>query len=188
VLIPLTAAAVDALPERYRELEERAGSVLEEQPVAASRRTLERRLDLRYAGQEHALAVTVDMGDTAEDIRQRFARAHEEHYGHHLDAPVEIVTVRLRAIGRTDKPRLEPLPPGPAGAAAATPIGHRQAYDVATGRVAEFRVFDRRHLVPGLRLDGPALVVEGTATLAMHSDQALTIDPYGHIIIRRMAR
>lgn len=185
VLIPLTASAVNTLPETYRELEKGARSVLEEQYVAASRQTLERRLDLRYAGQEHALAVTMGAGDTAEDIQHRFARAHEEHYGHHLDAPVEIVTVRLRAIGRTDKPRLEPLPPAPEGAASAIPIERRQAYDVATGRVTEFRVFDRHYLSPGLHLDGPALVVEGTATLAMHADQALTIDPYGHIIIRR---
>jgi N-methylhydantoinase A len=185
VLTLLTQASVDALPESFQELEHNAHAVLEEQRVEAPERILEHRLDLRYVGQEHTLAITIDGIDAAAEIRRRFDRAHLERYGHQLDAPVEVVTLRLRAIGRTEKPLVERLPSASETAIWPAPVGRRQAYDFATGHLTAFSVVDRRRLSPGTQLAGPTIVVEGTSTLVIHSDQRLEVDPYGHLILQR---
>ena len=185
VLVQLSQDTVHALPASFQELEQRAHAVLEEQRIAPSDRALDYRLDLRYTGQEHALTVTVDLTEAAETIAARFSRVHAERYGHHLDAPVEIVTLRLRAIGRAAKPRMRPLPRVEM-LQPPRPIERRPAYDFANASVLEFAVFDRSHLHPGLSLSGPAIVVEGTSTLVVHADQALTVDAYGHLIMRRI--
>ena len=51
--------------------------------------------------------------------------------------------------------------------------------------MTEFAVHDRTRLSPGDRVAGPAIVVEGTCTVIVSTDQALTVDPYGHLIVQR---
>ena len=183
VLTILGREAVDALEAEYRELESLAAGVLAEQGVGEADRTLQHRLDLRYLGQEHTLAVPVDGITSTEEIRQRFERAHRERYGHSLDARVQILNLRLRAIGRTDKPALEPL--SPRAHRETTLVGTREAYDFATDSMTEFAVHDRTRLSAGDRVPGPAIVVEGTCTVIVSSDKSLTVDPFGHLIVRR---
>src|SRR5262249_19148685 len=183
VLTILGEEAVDALAGQYRELEGLAEGVLAEQGVDEADRTLQHRLDLRYLGQEHTLAVPVDGIASAEEIRERFEQAHRERYGHSLDARVQILNLRLRAIGRTAKPALEPLQPGEQQGTSL--VSTRDAYDFASDSMTEFAVHDRTRLDPGTRVRGPAIVVEGTCTVIVSSGQALTVDPYGHLIVRR---
>jgi N-methylhydantoinase A len=183
VLTILSQEAVDALAEEYSELESLAERILSEQGVATADRSLQHRLDLRYLGQEHTLAVAVDGLTSADEIRRRFEEAHLERYGHSLDGRVQILNLRLRAIGRTPKPSLEPLEPH---VAATLPVVEtRAAYDFSTDSMTEFAVHDRGRLPPGAHLRGPAIVVEGTCTVIVSSDQMLTVDPYGHLIVRR---
>jgi N-methylhydantoinase A/oxoprolinase/acetone carboxylase beta subunit len=184
VLTILGQEAVDALTGQYRELESLAEGVLAEQAVEEADRTLQHRLDLRYLGQEHTLAVSVDGIASADEIRRRFEEAHRERYGHSLDARVQILNLRLRAIGRTAKPELEPLQPDTQ--CGTSLVGTREAYDFAADSLTEFAVRDRKRLNPGDRVRGPSIVVEGTCTVIVSSDQALTVDPYGHLIVRRV--
>jgi N-methylhydantoinase A len=183
VLTILGQEAVDALAGQYRELESLAQGVLAEQGVEEANRTLQHRLDLRYLGQEHTLAVSVDGVASADEIRRRFAEAHRDRYGHSLDARVQILNLRLRAIGRTAKPALEALQPDTQRGLSL--VGTRDAYDFAAASLREFEVHDRTRLNPGDRVRGPSIVVEGTCTVIVSSDQALTVDPYGHLIVRR---
>src|SRR5205823_5149117 len=126
---------------------------------------------------EHTLAVPVDGLTSADEIRGCFEEAHRERYGHSLDARVQILNLRLRAIGRTAKPSLKPLQQ--AVEPSSSLIETRKAYDFATDAMSAFAVHDRRRLNPGDRLRGPAIAVEGTCTVIVSSDQHLTVDPYG---------
>ncbi|MCC7078221.1 MAG: hydantoinase/oxoprolinase family protein [Acidimicrobiia bacterium] len=54
--------------------------------------------DCRYLGQSHEVRVPIDVTDTAADVADRFAAAHERLNGYVRDgAPVEVVTLRARA-------------------------------------------------------------------------------------------
>jgi len=76
-------------------------------PPSASKKGAERRihLDLRYVGQEFTLSVPVTQKQIrAQDrraIRGAFDRLYERRYAHHSpEEPVEIVNIRLAAIGK----------------------------------------------------------------------------------------
>ena len=72
---------------------------------SASKIRIERRLDLRYAGQAYELSVA-----GSGDFVAAFHRAHEARYGYHdAKRTVEIVNLRVRATGVTDKPGLRKI-------------------------------------------------------------------------------
>ncbi|MEA5446102.1 hydantoinase/oxoprolinase family protein [Gammaproteobacteria bacterium AB-CW1] len=96
ILERLDRLAPEAMRDVYGELEAQARAALEQDGVAASEIDFQRRADLRYQGQSHAL--TLDWGEEGlgpEDFHQ----AHRAAYGHALDMPVELVSLRLSATG-----------------------------------------------------------------------------------------
>src|SRR5437764_6740826 len=82
-------------------------------------------LDLRYVGQEFTLSVPVSLkqlkaGDR-KAIRAAFDALYEHRYAHHSpDEPVEMVNMRLGAIGKRPKLRFPSL-----GKGRGTAISHR---------------------------------------------------------------
>jgi N-methylhydantoinase A len=54
---------------------------------------------VRYAGQGHELDVPCAPGDGGPAIAARFTKSHARRYGFTLDRPVEIVAVRVAAVG-----------------------------------------------------------------------------------------
>jgi N-methylhydantoinase A len=54
---------------------------------------------VRYAGQGHELDVPCAPGDGGPAIAARFTKSHARRYGFTLDRPVEIVAVRVAALG-----------------------------------------------------------------------------------------
>ncbi len=81
--------------------------------VPAARQRIEMRLDCRYLKQYHEVSVTVPLAAIAQRDTQAIADAFQaEHlrlYGYALqpqEAAVEIINVRLQAIGATERPGL----------------------------------------------------------------------------------
>lgn len=183
VLEPLDSEGVAAVAPGFADLLAQGEEILALQGVKPDDRRLHRRLDIRYRGQEHALPVDLHDGDTVDDIMTRFSAAHRSRYGHVMPEPGQIVTLRVRAVGHVDKPALAELEAG----TPAEPVGHRKAYDFATGTWSDFAVYERTSLRPGQRRRGPAIVNEGTSTTALFSDQEFTVDPYGHLFVTTSA-
>ena len=179
VLRPLDDTVLAELAGTFEELERQGDEVLAAQGVEPGDRTLIRRYDLRYRGQEHTLAVEAGPDDDAQTLLARFHALHRARFGHELPEPGEILTIRVRAVGRLPKPPLVPLPAG--DGTPPVPSRHRDAYDVATGRMGPFAVYHRAALAPGHSVPGPAVVEEGTSTTVIFSDQVLTVDAYGQL-------
>jgi N-methylhydantoinase A len=161
---------------------EEALASLAEQGVDPADMTLEKQLELRYLGQEHTLALTVDGALDAEQIRDDFNALHRARYGHAMENKVQILTTRVRGIGRTQRPELEVSAFGDGDPVAAL-VKHREAYDFGTRDMAQFAVYDRSRLRPGDAFSGPALVDEGTSTTVVHSGQRVTVEGHGYLLI-----
>ncbi|MPZ27644.1 MAG: hydantoinase/oxoprolinase family protein [Micromonosporaceae bacterium] len=183
VLAELSAAAVGDLADRFREVEAEAAASLAAQGVPEQRAVLERQLELRYLGQEHSMVVTVGQDLAAEPIRRSFEELHRARYGHAMDNQLQVLNLRVRAIGRTDRPELVRHPAGDGDPARAL-LTHREAYDFGARAVVRFAVYDRAKLAPGDRFTGPALVDEGTATTVVPGGVAVDVDGYGQLLIR----
>ena len=57
-------------------------------------------LDCRYVGQGYELRVPLPAGASTTEALEEFHRLHEQEYGHAFRDPIEIVNLRVTAIGR----------------------------------------------------------------------------------------
>lgn len=140
-------------------------------------------LDLRYVGQEHSVTLPVeDTFDAAEVVRLKaaFDAAHERAYGHTMPDPIEMVAVRLSAIGKADPPSLPKLPRREGHVV--TPTGSRMVVQEDGSRV-EYSVYHRDDFSHGDVIPGPAVINEHTATTVLHGQDSATVGAYGEIVI-----
>ncbi|GAA1017348.1 5-oxoprolinase [Acrocarpospora pleiomorpha] len=179
-LAGLDPAAVDA---SYREMEREAEVLLAAEGFGAESRTLVRSLDVRYAGQEHSVTVSfpAEAGDMAEAVEASFARLHERQYGHTMDDPIEVTTLRLRAVGSVDKPALPLIAERTAGAL--SPEGTRAVYVSDDRPEVRYDLYTRESLLAGDVIEGPAVIAEHTATTVVHAGDTLRVGPYGELVV-----
>jgi N-methylhydantoinase A len=177
----IDAAEVDGV---WRELEERMLATFADERVAADDVAFVRAADMRYAGQEHAVTVALADGAfdeaTRDEVRARFHDAHERLYGFRLDVAAEFVNFRLTGFGAVRKPPLRRL------AAARDGAREPRSRSVLLEQhgTVEAEVHDRDGLVPGDRLEGPAIVEEAASTTLLLPGQHLTVDEYGNLEVR----
>ena len=185
VLTMLDDAALAQIEGVFAQLETEADQVLAAQSVPPGNRVLLRRLDLRYNGQEHTLSVELREADDTGSVIDRFHRRHVERYGHSLTEEVQILTARVRAIGRLEKPSA--LLGGSQTAATAameSRVGERQAFDFATRESRPFPIYERSLLEAGVEINGPAIIREPTSVTIIHSDQTAVPDGSGNLVVR----
>jgi N-methylhydantoinase A len=179
---------LDDLEAMYGELEAEGRAALEALGIAAGRIDFERAADMRYVGQEHAVAVPVPANVAEEaartSIKRAFDESHQIRFSHSApEEPAELVSLRLSAIGRIDKPPLprieqgEPLPPPAAfrGQRAVTLDGDDHPVSCA--------VYARESLLAGNVVAGPALVEEAASTTLLGVQDRATVDGFGNLVI-----
>jgi N-methylhydantoinase A len=141
-------------------------------------------LDLRYMGQEFTLQVPVTIEQLRKGerkaIRTAFDELYELRYAHHSpDEPVEMVNIRLGAIGKRPKLSFPSLASG----GRAAPSGERAAYFTSAVKPLTAKVYRREDLSAGAEIAGPALIQEhGTTTVLFENDQCRVADS-GELII-----
>ncbi len=185
VLTMLDDAALAQIEGVFAQLETEADQVLTAQSVPPGNRVLLRRLDLRYNGQEHTLSVELRDADDTDSVIDRFHRRHVERYGHSLTEEVQILTARVRAIGRLEKPSALLGGSHTADEAAAkSRVGERQAFDFATRESRPFPIYERSLLEAGVEISGPAIIREPTSVTIIHGDQRAVPDGSGNLVVR----
>lgn len=167
---------------RFAEMEREAAGLLEAEGFDASRRLFHRSVEVRYLGQEHAVAVDLprDASDPRTVINAEFNELHERQYGHVMDDPVELTTLRLVAVGVVDKPSLPKIEARPEGETFERRV--RQVV-LADDAVADYALVARETLLAGDVLEGPAVVTEHTGTTVFHEGDRLEVGAYGELII-----
>jgi len=182
VLLATSDARTSArlLPGFFRPLELEAGRALGDEGFASARIQIERRLDMRYSGQAYELTVP-----SAGDFVAAFHRAHEQRYGYHdVKRAVEIVNVRCRATGITEKPGLARMPRRGGGGVAAS----ETLRCIFHGKPETTRLFAREDLRAGDSFIGPAVISEYSATSLIPRGWSASVDSYGQILLRRTGR
>ncbi|MBL8118363.1 MAG: hypothetical protein JNJ78_12590 [Anaerolineae bacterium] len=139
-------------------------------------------VDMRYRGQAYELGVMLDDGEAA-GLREAFHAAHERAYGHAMrERAVEVVNVRLQAVGLVEKPVLRAAPSPDAQAIEASvkaaQVGVKQGGDGET-----ITLYEREQLPVGAQLTGPALVFQFDSTVYVASGWSALVDGYHNLIL-----
>jgi N-methylhydantoinase A len=181
---PLSGVDLPPLGERLAQMESSLREELARQGAAPGTITAHRLLDLRYLGQSFELRIPWERPERSH-IEQMFHVLHRRHYGFAvLTEPIELVALRVSALGGVGSPPVVQL------AAAADPVeaaGRRRLITDDTGRRLEAPLVERSALYAGHVLEGPALVFDADATtyvpprwsLRVERDANLTLEALG---------
>jgi N-methylhydantoinase A len=172
--VPVEEAAVAELGER------RDGEL--------GKTDIDRYAELRYAGQEHTLEVPVPDPAALADIRAAFERRCLENYSFRLDAPLEVVSVRVsateatREISWTDRAAPGTQPPARTRLVDLDPYGAPQEVPVLiraslSGLAAE-PTGTGQHWI-----SGPCVIEDLAATTLVLPGQVARPDEAGNLIV-----
>lgn len=189
-VVPLSDLTMEDLRGRLEGLASESRQRLVENGIVARATVIERFADLRYLGQEHTVRVRIQEEDLADPsltaLRGRFHAAHEKAYAHALpEQPVELVNLRLSAVGLTQKPEIRDRW-GPSETASSARKGTRKTYFAGDKGPVDCPVYARDALPPGSQLAGPAIIEEWTSTALALPRQRVEVDRYGNIILTRV--
>ena len=177
-------AGLDAweLEAAYLELERQGAELLSEEGIPAERQSFERFADLRYEGQEYALAVSIGPPPGPIDVaamRRRFDELYLTRYGHASpEAPAELVKIGVVATGRIERPSALTPSPEPLST-----WGHRPVVFGADSYDAV--IVPREQLGLGDVVRGPAIIEEATSTTVVPPSWVATLIEGAHISIRQ---
>jgi len=177
---------LSAIEVVWRELEQEADGELAREGVPAERRRFVRLADLRYAKQGFELTLEAPGGalDVAAASRlvETFHAQHERLYTFaERDTQVEIVTLRLRAVGLVDKIALPKI--STAAGSKPQPYERRRVRLDGTSH-PDVPTYRRDALRAGHRITGPAVVDQLDSTSLILPGQAAEVDRHGNLIIR----
>ena len=189
------------LEEEFHGMENRAREELRQEGLPVDRMTAHRFLDARYVGQSFELTIDYPApssrrSDLQRAIANRFYQAHMQRFGYadRMEA-VEIVNLRLKLELEVEKPSprlensLEDTGPQPGQSSSSKSESDASAALIEEAEVV-FRegvlttgLYQRERLMPGNRIDGPALMLQLDTTIVVPPGWGGVVDPFGNLIL-----
>jgi N-methylhydantoinase A len=178
---------MSALENQFQKLEAEGRKALQDSGIPTDQIFFERAADMRYVGQEHAVAVrmptNVGSEEARAEVKRRFDEAHDLRYSHSApEESADIVSLRVSAIGRLNKPQFPQIARGEPTPPANARRGVRSVVFEGTGAV-EAAVYDRAKLLYANVIDGPAIIEEAASTTVVEPGDRVTVNEFGHLIM-----
>ena len=169
VMLPATTP-YEKLVKLIERMDEVGRTDIEAQGFATKHTEIVRELDLRYEGQSYELQVPFEPA-----YAHTFHERHQKTYGYSdPDMPVEVVNLRVRAIGRVPQ-----LDSGPASLGPEDPTG---AW--ISGSKWALTSYDGEGLGPGNRVSGECVIIFPDTTIYLGSLDSAKVDGYSNLLVR----
>ena len=163
------------LERGFEALEREATGDLKREGFGRDRLKLMRSVAMRYTGQSFEIDVP-----WSKSFEARFHDAHRERYGYSDSSrAIEIVSIRLRAAGVTQKPPINRQRRGKPIRALAS----RTERVYMGERRVPVSVYARDQLTAGTRLVGPAIITEYSSTTLVPGRFKVEVDPWLNLVI-----
>jgi N-methylhydantoinase A len=179
---------VPALEAVWAELEAQARVWLDGEQVPRDHMRFERAADLRYEHQSFELTCPLAEGPfTAESMPALVSTFHAEHrrlYTYDLrSAPIELVTLRVTAVGSLPRRAAMSLPVAGHDLRAAV-TGRRPVYFRGAGAL-DATCYAREALAPGMSFEGPAIIEQSDSTPLVAPGFRARVDDAHNLILER---
>jgi N-methylhydantoinase A len=182
---------LDAVPERLAVLEPMAEGLISEaharldaDAIPAREHHIELAADMRYKGQAFELTVparSLQLDETAlSALIADFHDLHRQRFSYsNPGCAVEIVSLRVSAIGRLPKPKAKPLDMQAKG----SPPSKRRVW--LGGCWREIAVWSRDQLSVSRTIEGPAVIEEAYTTVLLADGWTCRREKSGHLVAGR---
>jgi N-methylhydantoinase A len=177
---------MDEVASVYADLESKLESAMREEDFAGKVVFL-RFADIRYVGQNYEVTTRVPPNELTEEKRQdiieSFNEEHKRIFGHSKpDEPIEMLTLRVAAIGGMRKPARKRQTK--ASERNAKPRhGHHEVYFEESESYQPTPSYERGDLGAGYEVTGPAIIHEMDSTIVVRPRQLAAVDDFGNVVI-----
>jgi N-methylhydantoinase A len=186
------ALDVDRLNAEFASMEEALRDQLEADGIDPTLAGFQRFADARYVGQGYELRLPLPAAqlkrEAVAEAVAAFHDLHEQEYGHHFPkSPIELVNLRVTAVGSVPKIGVPPTPQG--GSLESARLRTRDAvFRVGTElRSFETAFYDRSRLPVGEPIAGPAILLQADSTTVVPPAWTAEVDASGAIIMQSAA-
>ena len=168
----LSEYSLESIETAFEELVQGARSALADEGVSTGELRILRSVDLCYRGQ----AFTLNLDWLGREMTTAsFHRQHEKQFGHSLDAPVELVNVRVGVTApETDIALDRQIPESGEG-----PLYESIVYGINN----PVPVWERRGPGPMQEITGPAIIIDEVSTVYIEPGWDCRVDNTGNILL-----
>ncbi|EDP72927.1 hydantoinase/oxoprolinase family protein, partial [Hydrogenivirga sp. 128-5-R1-1] len=164
----------ESLEKLFKVLEKKAKKDMESEEVKSI--YIEKYIDVRYKGQSFELIVPFD-----KNYIENFKNEYKKKYGYTLDREIEIVNIRLRAVGETEKPEFKKYKYVSEKVKEDAVIHEKTV--IFEGKEYKTKIYDREKLEAGNKINGSSIVVEYSSTIVIPPFANAYVDEYKNLII-----
>ena len=183
---PLVDTKLDDIVEIFDELERLAREDLGEEEFPDKRIAIERAIDMRYAGQGYEITIPCPASlnaDSIQILRSEFDEQHEKMFGHTApDEAVEIISYRLRGIGRVPPVKLREFAAQGISLEKALRETRAARFD---GKTLDCPVYQREQIDVGVEVSGPAIVDQLDCTTLIPPGHRARVDKFKNLILAK---
>ncbi len=166
----------EILEQQAQELVARGLEDLKREGISSETTVITRTVDVRYVGQSFELEVPL-----TPNYRGDFDRVHQDRYGYQqLESSIEIVNIRVKAIGQFSPPHLTKKWLG--GLNSSLPIWEPRVVVLPQGAQPVPHYWGNT-LVPGQAIPGPAIIVLDDTTVYLGPTDSAEVDEYCNFVI-----
>jgi N-methylhydantoinase A len=179
-MTPINELSPDDVNAMFARLEAMAAEELHEDGFATGSVAIQRALDMRYAGQGYEITMPCGNADLVA-LRGAFDDQHKMMFGHNApEEPVEIVSYRVRGLGRVPPVAMPRFKPTGATLKDALRETRHARFD---GKAIECPVYQRDKLDVGLTVAGPAILDQFDCTTVICPSQVARVDEWKNLIV-----
>ncbi|MEZ5279529.1 MAG: hydantoinase B/oxoprolinase family protein [Acidimicrobiales bacterium] len=169
---------VAGLAARFDALDDACRRSLADQGVPSSSVATHRRVAVRYAGSDTSIQVAAG---TSDDIARGFETVHRARFGFvSPEKPMVVESIHVEGVANHGAIDVRTA----TGTAQWTEPETRQV--VFAGQAVDTPFVDRTTLVAGAQIDGPAVILEATATTVVEPGWRATVNDLGDLVIERV--
>ena len=171
------------LKKFFNELIDEASNLLKSEGVSNKKMLFYRTADMRYIGQEYYVNISIDSSLNLNKINLDFHNTYKKTFGHSTpDAPVEIINLRLVAIGLVDRV----IDYSKINNQKTTKRVSIKKREVIFNNVKHLtNIINRNSIKLKDRLNGPLIIEEESATTVVSPKYFVNKDLMGNLIIKR---
>lgn len=170
-----------------KSLKEKADSFFERVGIPNEKREIKYYMEAKYPQQVHSLDVPIELkhinASNLSDLIELFHETHLRYYANKdLNARIEFTGWRIRAIGRTEKPRLQEME-FQGETPSDTYKNSRNIYFQSKREFIETPTYYGEKLKYGNLIRGPAIIEERLTTVVVPPNTSVQVNMYGDYLM-----
>ncbi|AMM41850.1 5-oxoprolinase [Candidatus Desulfofervidus auxilii] len=174
IMKPASEINTELLEKIFGEIEKKAKKILQKEGFSPNHIVMERNLELRYLGQSYELIVPFHKNFKV--ILQLFHQKYQKMYSYSMpDEPVEVVNIHLIAYGLIRKPKFRKIPFTSSSSDAL--IDKKMVFFKGNAWI-ETPIYSRDALLPGHKINGPAIIEQSDATTVIPPGWNAVVDEF----------